>query len=94
MGNFNGVIEWASGTTEYVNVSSSSDFLTFSGTGFSSNSVVIYSRIAGASDNKCEFYVNEPNPKSRLVLCGDGEVRLMNSGKTLNVGRLKIFESS
>ncbi|MFD2180184.1 hypothetical protein [Veronia pacifica] len=91
----NGVIEWSSGTSEYVNVSLTAEYLTFVDRGFANQRhVVIYSRIDGASDARCEYYVNEPNPKARLTLCDDGEIKLIQGGNTLNVGRLKIFERS
>lgn len=91
--NSNGVIQWSSGVEESVHIAPTNEHLVFTAPSFLNSDLVIYSRIVGAGTDNCEFYVNEPSPHVRLTLCDDGNIELMNRGRTINVGKLTIFES-
>lgn len=87
----NGVILWSNGVEERVQVSHSNDHLVFLSSDMMRSQVVVYSRINGASNMECEYYVNEPMPQVRLTVCGNGEVELLEQGQTLNIGQLTVF---
>ena len=89
----NGVIHWSSGVKENVHVSTSNEHLVFVSSSLMKREMVIYSRVIGGSTPECEYYVNGPMPHVRLTLCGDGNIELLNRGKTINVGQLTVFES-
>ncbi len=91
--NSNGVIHWSSGVEESVHIAPTNEHLVFTSPSFMNQDLVIYSRIVGAGTENCEYYVNEPSPHVRLTLCDDGNIELMNKGRTINVGKLTVFES-
>ncbi|MGF1708922.1 hypothetical protein [Enterovibrio baiacu] len=90
--NANAIIHWGNGGEEQVHISPSNEHLIFSHVELAGSDIVVYSRIRGAGKNKCEYYVNEPLPHVRLTLCGDGNVELLNRGRTINVGKLIVFK--
>ncbi|MGF1765985.1 hypothetical protein L4D06_01150 [Enterovibrio makurazakiensis] len=87
----NGHILWSNGVEEKVHVTPSNEHFLFMNNSGVSAQVVVYSRINGAGTPRCEYYVNEPKPRVRLTVCGNGEVELLENGIVKNVGQISVF---
>ncbi|MGF1737389.1 hypothetical protein [Photobacterium satsumensis] len=91
--NANGAIKWANGVTEDMHISQSGSTLTFASPQslFNPGGITIFSRIDSARNGSCEHYYSEQAVKTRLNICGSGEVTLIVEGQVINVGSLAKF---